>query len=97
VDAEEWIRLANVQSLRPTIQIDFWLSDITFEATGCPTEMHKKTPLRYARLDEFQVWQTEGARSRNHKKMGCQAKPSHTDRSVCYGLLHAHLLDRTSI
>jgi hypothetical protein len=33
----------------------------------------KKAPLGYACLDEVQVWQTGGARSRNHKKMGCTA------------------------
>jgi hypothetical protein len=34
----------------------------------------KKRPLGYACLDEFQICQTKGARSRNHKKMGCPAK-----------------------
>jgi len=28
----------------------------------------KKRPLGYSRLDDVQVWLTEGARSRNHKK-----------------------------
>jgi hypothetical protein len=36
---------------------------------------NKKTPPGYACLDDFQVWPTGGARSRNHKKMGSPALP----------------------
>ena len=86
---------ARVQAREPTLRTKCRASNINFQANDYPPEKHKKTPLRYACLDEFQVWQTEGARSRNHKKMGCQAKLLHTDHSVCYGPLDAHLLDRT--
>jgi hypothetical protein len=54
----------------------------------CHGSNTKKRPCGSACLDEFQVWQTGGARSRNHKKMGCPARPLHTDRSatgICYG------------
>jgi hypothetical protein len=50
-------------------------------AGGCLLK-NKKTPLGYACLDETPDLQTGGARSRNHKKMGCPAKPLHTDRSM---------------
>ena len=40
----------------------------------CVPKIHKKRPLGYACLDEFQICQTKGARSRNHKKMGCSAR-----------------------
>ena len=39
----------------------------------------KKAPPGYACLDEFQVLQIRGARSRNHKKMSCTARHLHTN------------------
>lgn len=36
---------------------------------------HKKAPLGSSCLDAFQVWQTEGARSRNHKKLRFGVRP----------------------
>ena len=37
------------------------------------TAPHKKAPLDSSCPDAFRVWQIEGARSRNHKKLRCSA------------------------